>query len=337
MKRAGTLTSRLRMPGWLGRALQITATLALLVLIWRIAGGAEALTLLRSAQPAWLAAAAMLLMALTVLSALRWRLTAAPLGIRLSARTAIAEYFLAQLVNTTLPGGVLGDVGRAARARHAAGVVAAAGSVIVERAIGQLAMLVVLSAGFVGTLTLATSIDWPRPVLTALAVLLPAAWAVLLAVLIGLRVRPDAAGRLARAARALRRSVRSAPWQQVGLAMATAACVLGAFACCALAVGAPLSFAAVVAVVPLVLLAMLIPVSVAGWGVREGAAVALLPIAGVGAAQSLAVSVSFGLMALIAALPGVATVWARRRVMRPHAISTPEQTSHSHTSRRPHE
>ncbi|WP_336644731.1 lysylphosphatidylglycerol synthase transmembrane domain-containing protein [Microbacterium sp. USHLN186] len=336
MKRRGTLTSRLRVPAWLGRALQITATLALLVLIWRIAGGADALTLLRGAHPVWLATAAGLLMALTVLSALRWRLAAAPLGIRLSARTAIAEYFLAQLVNTTLPGGVLGDVGRAARARHGAGVAAAAGSVIVERAIGQLAMLVVLSAGFVGTLTLATSIDWPPPVLAALAVLLPAAWAAVLAVLIGLRVHPGAAGRLGRTARALRRSLRSAPWQQVGLAMATAACVLGAFACCAFAVGAPLSFAAVVAVVPLVLLAMLIPVSVAGWGVREGTAVALLPIAGIGAAQSLAISVSFGLMALIAALPGVATVWARRRIMRSHPISSPEQASLSPTPRRRH-
>ncbi|MFS2279315.1 lysylphosphatidylglycerol synthase transmembrane domain-containing protein [Microbacterium sp. OR21] len=321
---------------WLARAFQLIASLALLVMIWQIAGGAETVDLLRNARPGWLAMAVALLMMLTVLGALRWRLAAAPLGIRLSAAGAIGEYFLAQLVNTTLPGGVLGDVGRAARSRHEAGVVAAAGAIVVERTIGQLAMLAVLSAGFVATLTLTTSIDWPRPVLIALAVLLPAAWAITFGVLIGLRVRTAGAGRFARAAHGLRRSLRSAPWRQLVLAMAAAACVLGAFACCAVAVGAPLSFAAVIAVVPLVLLAMLIPVAIAGWGVREGAAVALLPIAGLGAAQSLAVSICFGLMGLIAALPGVAAVWARRRA-RPHDMLAAAPASVPPRSRRPHE
>lgn len=298
---------------WLVRVVQSAAALALLLLVWRIAGGAAALDLVRGAHVGWLAAALMLLMALTVLGALRWRLTAAPLGIRLGTRQAIGEYFLAQLVNTTVPGGVLGDVGRAARSRHDAGAAAAAGAVVVERTIGQFAMLVVLTTGFMGTLVVRTSIDWPRPVLTGLAVLLPLAWGMTLAVLLGLRAQRAGSGRVARAAQAVRRSLRAAPWQQVMLGAATASCVLGAFACCALAIGAPLSLAAVVSVVPLVLLAMLIPVSIAGWGVREGAAVALLPIAGISASQSLAVSIAFGLTSLLAALPGIGAVWARRR------------------------
>ncbi|MGW9627312.1 lysylphosphatidylglycerol synthase transmembrane domain-containing protein [Microbacterium sp. NPDC055521] len=295
------------------RAVQTAAALVLLLLVWRIAGGADALDLVRGAHVGWLAAALMLLMALTVLGALRWRLTAAPLGIRLGIRQAIGEYYLAQLVNTTVPGGVLGDVGRAARSRHDAGAAAAAGAVVVERTIGQFAMLVVLTTGFVGTLVVRPSIDWPRPVLTALAVLLPLAWGTTLAVLLSLRAQRAGSGRAARAAQGLRRSLRAAPWQQVMLGAATASCVLGAFGCCALAIGAPLSFAAVVSVVPLVLLAMLIPVSIAGWGVREGAAVALLPIAGISASQSLAVSIAFGLTSLLAALPGIGAVWARRR------------------------
>lgn len=298
---------------WPVRVLQIAAAVALLLLVWRVAGGASALDLVRGAHLGWLSLAAALLMALTVLSALRWRLTAAPLGIRLGARRAIGEYFLAQLVNTTVPGGVLGDIGRAARSRHDAGVAAATGAVVVERTIGQFAMLVVLTAGFVGTLVVGTPIDWPRPVLSALAVLIPLAWIATLAVLVALRSRRTGSGRLARAAKSLRRSLGAAPWQQIALAAATASCVLGAFACCALAVRAPLSFAAVVTVVPVVLLAMLIPVSIAGWGVREGAAVALLPIAGISASQSLAVSIAFGLTALFAAVPGIGALWARRR------------------------
>ena len=79
--------------------------------------------------------------------------------------------------------------------------------------------------------------------------------------------------------------------------------------------GAPLPLGAVFAVVPLVLFAMVLPISVGGWGVREGAAVALLPIAALTTAQAFAASAAFGLMALLASLPGLALVWTRRRTL----------------------
>jgi hypothetical protein len=49
---------------------------------------------------------------------------------------------------------------------------------------------------------------------------------------------------------------------------------------------------------------MLIPISVSGWGLREGAAAALLPIAGATASGGLAASVAFGLTFIAAVLPG---------------------------------
>ena len=68
---------------------------------------------------------------------------------------------------------------------------------------------------------------------------------------------------------------------------------------------------AVLTLVPLVLLTMLIPITISGWGLREGAAAALLPVAGAAASASLAASVTFGLVALVAVLPGAAVVWLR--------------------------
>jgi hypothetical protein len=55
----------------------------------------------------------------------------------------------------------------------------------------------------------------------------------------------------------------------------------------------------------MVLFAMLLPISIAGWGLREGAAVILLPIAGFSATEGLAASVTFGLVSLVAVIPGL--------------------------------
>ncbi|MBX9719541.1 MAG: hypothetical protein K2X36_11995, partial [Microbacteriaceae bacterium] len=74
-----------------------------------------------------------------------------------------------------------------------------------------------------------------------------------------------------------------------------------------------LPLAAIVTLVPIILLTMLVPITISGWGLREGAAAALLPLAGATASASLAASVVFGLVGLVAVLPGLLRVWARPR------------------------
>jgi glycosyltransferase 2 family protein len=54
---------------------------------------------------------------------------------------------------------------------------------------------------------------------------------------------------------------------------------------------------------------MLVPVSISGWGIRELAVITLLAERGVPVEQSLLLSLSFGLVLVVAALPG-ALVWA---------------------------
>ena len=53
-----------------------------------------------------------------------------------------------------------------------------------------------------------------------------------------------------------------------------------------------------------VLLAAAIPLNVAGWGPREGAAAWAFAAAGLGAAQGTTVAVVYGVLALVATLPG---------------------------------
>ena len=55
---------------------------------------------------------------------------------------------------------------------------------------------------------------------------------------------------------------------------------------------------------PPVLFMSMLPISVAGWGVREGAMVLALNMVGVPTHQSLALSICFGLCVLAISLPG---------------------------------
>ena len=53
-----------------------------------------------------------------------------------------------------------------------------------------------------------------------------------------------------------------------------------------------------------VLMTMLIPVTVAGWGLREGTAAVLWGVVGLTAADGVLVSVAYGLLVLFGSLPG---------------------------------
>lgn len=287
------------------RALRAAGLLAVLAALATTVDVSAAFARLLTADPVWLALAALLLTGNTVLTAARWRLTAAALGHRFGLRWAVGEYYLAQAVNQGLPGGVLGDAGRAIRAgRGAGGVLQAAQAVLLERVSGQ-AVLFVLTALAVGW-----AVVWPGGLdLPRQAGLVAAGVACAAAALPGvLWFGGRGAGRAAAAARAARAALfaRDVWARQLGLSLAAALCLLFAFAACAHATGAGLPLAAVFALVPLVLSAMLLPVGVGGWGLREGAAAALWPLAGAAPEAGVAASVAYGLVALAATLPGLA-------------------------------
>lgn len=72
----------------------------------------------------------------------------------------------------------------------------------------------------------------------------------------------------------------------------------------ALGLNADVTFANLLALIPPVLLLAMLPISFAGWGVREGAMVVALGFVGVSAEQSVAISVCFGLALIVIGLPG---------------------------------
>jgi glycosyltransferase 2 family protein len=292
------------------KIIRFSVTLALLGLLWQAIDGPAALELLLAAEPFWLAVAVVALTGQTLLSALRWRLTAGALGQSISVARAIREYYLSQIVNQSLPGGVLGDAGRAVRARHEAGLKRAGQAVVFERLAGQLALFAVTAVAVLMVWVTPNGIVLPDWVLvmvafSSIAVMLMAG------MIWGLSRGANATNTQVRDwTRAFSLSVLAPAVvsRQVILSLGTTALNLLAFALCARATGTAMPVTAVMIVVPLILFTMLIPISVSGWGLREGAAAALFPVFGATATEGFAASLAFGLMFLLSTLPGIAVL-----------------------------
>lgn len=291
------------------RLLQLLFAVGLLVLLWRLVESEQALKLLRSAEPVWLLAALLALSLQGVLSALRWRLTASQLGVSFSFGRAIREYYLSQLVNQALPGGILGDAGRAVRSRTPAGLLRSSQAVALERFAGQLALFTLMLVALMLTLIIPTGPDWPSWLLLVVGLLVLGLLAFAMLVLL---LALNSSGKTDRFLKDLVASSRlaflpaSVLWRQILFSLGTAVCNVAGFVFASRAIGFELSLLVALAVVPMILLAMLLPLTISGWGLREGVAVALFPLIGATATQGLVASVAFGLVCLAAALPGLA-------------------------------
>jgi hypothetical protein len=97
------------------------------------------------------------------------------------------------------------------------------------------------------------------------------------------------------------------PAASVGIVVASLAVVAGhvaTFVLAARAVGVRMPVVELLPLVLLVLVVSALPLNLAGWGPREGAAAGLFAAAGLGATQGLAVAVAYGTIVFVATLPG---------------------------------
>ena len=78
----------------------------------------------------------------------------------------------------------------------------------------------------------------------------------------------------------------------------------------ALGVAANLNFADALMLFPLVVLLQTLPISIAGWGVREGAMVEIFALVALPADAALAISLLFGIALALSSLPG-GVIWVK--------------------------
>lgn len=235
----------------------------------------------------------------------RWSLLSERLDVGVPVRTAYRLYYRSQLLNATLPGGVLGDVHRGVDHGRASGALGRGlRSVVWDRGSGQ-AVQALLAVAAVALL--------PAAVRTDVGVLLGGLTAVVVLAVAALpaRVRRSAAAEL-------RTLLVGGVWPRVVLASAAAAAGhVAVFVVAARSVGVSAPLPQLVALSFVVLLASALPLSVAGWGPREGATAWLFAEAGLGAATGVSVAVVYGVVSLVATLPGLVALVGPGRTRTP--------------------
>ena len=281
------------------------ATLA--VLFWRL-GADPFLDGLRAVDGWALAAASGLALLTTVCCAWRWRIVARGFGVDLPLGWAVAAYYRSLFLNVTLPGGVLGDVHRGlSHGRDTSDVGRGLRVVAWERSAGQVVQVV---------LTVVVLLALPSPVQAVMPLVALTLIAALAGVALAARVWPAVGrSRWARLRAAVARDLRDAliarrAWPAI--AFASALVVAGHTATFLIAarsagVTAPLS-----QMLPLALLVMqaaALP-NVGGWGPREGVTAWAFAAAGLGASLGVATAVVYGVMVLVASLPGAVVLVA---------------------------
>ncbi len=270
---------------------------------------------LAALSPATIAIAVVLAATATAAAAWRWRTVASGLGLELSFFAAAAAYYRSQFLNTVLPGGVIGDVHRAYRHGRRAGRVAlAARAVAMERIAGQFVQfaLVALVLGALGVTSPLQGVAW---VVGCAGAVLVIAFGVLAATARGRAM-------LLRESVALR-AVFSSPRRSLEI-LVSSVIVVGShattFVVACLAVGVRATPRELVALALVALTAGSIPLSLGGWGPREAGSAAAFTLTGLGAAAGLAASTAFGVLTMIALLPGAAVLVADR--VRPRPVIT---------------
>lgn len=244
----------------------------------------------------------------TACCAWRWTVVANALGVRLGFTAAFTACYRSQLVNVLTPGGVAGDVLRGVDRGRGGDTALGLRSVLWERLLGQ---GVQVGGALLALLVLPSPV--PRGVVWAgAAVVVTTAGVVATRRRGGRSSHPRALAREARTVlggRVLRQAVPASVLAVTSLVLL--------FMVASRAVGG----AADLAVVPLALVVLVgaaVPANLAGWGPREGVAAWAFGAAGLGTGTGLSASLAFGVLVLVASLPGAVAVLVH--ALRPDAV-----------------
>ena len=291
----------------MSRAKKILAVVGSVVLLGVAFSRADlpaTLALLSDTRPFPLLLAVLLGPVQIVLSAIRWRMVAAQLGPTPSVREATEEYALSTLLNFVLPSGIGGDALRTWRHHRQWGATGqtAVFSTLLERGAGQFVLASICLTGLLLWPVLHPDVARPAGLLLLTGVILAA--------MILLALGPASLPGIGRFCAATRQALRRPP--VMVLSLVVVASYIAGFSLCAIALGLP-PRGAVLTGIPLILLAMSLPLSVGGWGIREAAAVTILPVLGWSSEAALAVAGLYGISTLLGASPGVIVLLRRDR------------------------
>lgn len=246
-----------------------------------------------------------------VLSAWRWKRVLAVFDVDVPLRTLLGYYLAGQFVGNVLPSTIGGDVvriSRAAKSTKRGGIAFA--SVVIERLTGFIALPFLTAIGFlVKPSLLQQGRAW-------LALVIAGATVLSLVVILVVAGHPHLAGRFAKHQNWMRfvgavhvgvDRMRREPARAASVLVAAVlyqGTVVAAVWCAVQSLGVSIPNGAVIAFVPAVAMAQVLPISLSGLGIREGMLVLLVHPLGVHAGKAIGVGLLWYGMTLVVSLLG---------------------------------
>ena len=309
---------------YLGFAIRAAASVAVIAFLIRKAGGRTIVSLLMRERPAYFAAAIALYIAGQVMSAYRWQLLAAIVGLRGRFRQFLAYYFIGAFTNLFLPGLVGGDAARAIYlGREHDRMGHAVASTVADRMVGLLALF-----------WLAATAVWalndgilPASVTRPVMLLGLAGLAAYLAAPLIARAEHLMPHRLARPMGLVTPYLHRPAALIVPLVLSLLLQISLVICQYILALGLGLSIPLYIMVLclPIANTFASIPVTIGGLGLREGAYTILFGITGVPRADAIALGLLWFACATVGGLTGIIP-FLTTPVLRPSRAGRPPQT-----------
>lgn len=320
---------RSRLPGWLGIVLRVAATLGLIAFVLRGIDWRSLQALLAALDWRWFTAGLVTAVGIQVVAGIRWSALARPIGFQHSTAAFVWRFFEGVFFNLCLPSSIGGDVIKAyrlsetTRGRLLAGCTILADRLAGVSALGVLAVAALLAIKFalVPTATLALGI------------------ALLAIVIISFRLAVGSLDRLLDLLphqHRLRQFLSQLlPYQQrphlmtqaIGWSLIVQIGASVSVALLARGIGVSLNLGIWFSVVPLISLAMVLPVSINGVGVREGGMALLLAPWGIGKEQAVAIGLLWFFATIVTGLIGGGLFLLDRRTPAERTVSQAAKAS----------
>lgn len=278
----------------------------------------------QSVNPWLLLAAVLVLLLLSLAQAVRWAVIIRANGGHMTFARSLKLVFVGYFFSQALPSSVGGDAIRIWQAhRDGLSLGTALNTVILDRLIALGALLIMTAVALPWLMDMVSDL----PIRWAFVLVLMAGSLGFVALLFLVRLpKPFLRWKIVRAAvqlsEAARKTLLNVRYCFVTLVLSILAHVGVAMMVFILAraLGVGVSLMHCIFLVPLVMLITLIPISIAGWGVREGAMVMAFGLIQVPRSDALAVSVLFGATLLVTSLPGGILWWRTNHPTAPHLL-----------------
>lgn len=262
---------------------------------------------LSGASPIWVLAGAGASLCALLMAAERWRLSLAAAHAAVPRWTVMRIAFASSFLGQVLPGGLGGDAVRGWLTYRAGGpaqpVITA---MILDRVLALAGAVVLLAAALPRLFDIAPpAFAWAAAITTA-----GLSGGIILGFLVDRFPLPgflklDPVICLLRQITRLRRAfLTCAAMKSAASAVAVHLTTVASVACFAAALNLPITLSDALTVVPIAILATALPVSLNGWGMREGAMAAGMALFGVGSGEAVVVSMLLGLTLMLWSLPG---------------------------------